>query len=94
MSSIYTRSDHAGCLVYSACKGALESATRSLARESGHRYNATVNFVCANSHFHRITLSSLAQPKGACTMKYLRATTLACSENEVFFSAAIWRKTC
>lgn len=45
MSSIYARSGHAGCLVYSACKGALESATRSLARELGHKYNATVNCV-------------------------------------------------
>ncbi|KAJ9633789.1 hypothetical protein H2201_008912 [Coniosporium apollinis] len=45
ISSIYARSGHAGCLVYSACKGAIESATRSLARELGQRYNATVNCV-------------------------------------------------
>ncbi|KAF9639252.1 gluconate 5-dehydrogenase [Lasiodiplodia theobromae] len=45
MSSIYARSGHSGCLVYSACKGAMESATRSLARELGHKYNATVNCV-------------------------------------------------
>ncbi|KAH7397465.1 putative gluconate 5-dehydrogenase [Pyrenochaeta sp. MPI-SDFR-AT-0127] len=45
MSSIYARSGHADCLVYSACKGAIESATRSLARELGQKYNATVNCV-------------------------------------------------
>lgn len=45
MSSIYARSGHAKCLVYSACKGAMESATRSLATELGHEYNATVNCV-------------------------------------------------
>jgi 3-oxoacyl-[acyl-carrier protein] reductase len=45
MSSIYARSGHANCLVYSACKGAIESATRSLARELGHSHNATVNCV-------------------------------------------------
>ncbi|TKX19988.1 hypothetical protein C1H76_7872 [Elsinoe australis] len=45
MSSIYARSGHSDCLVYSACKGALESATRSLARELGHAHNATVNCV-------------------------------------------------
>ncbi|RYN23084.1 hypothetical protein AA0114_g12862 [Alternaria tenuissima] len=45
MSSIYARSGHADCLVYSACKGAIESATRCLARELGHKYNATVNCV-------------------------------------------------
>ncbi|KAJ9631094.1 hypothetical protein H2203_001625 [Taxawa tesnikishii (nom. ined.)] len=45
MSSIYARSGHSDCLVYTACKGAIESATRSLARELGHKYNATVNCV-------------------------------------------------
>ncbi|GME33287.1 Gluconate 5-dehydrogenase [Neofusicoccum parvum] len=45
MSSMYSRSGHAGCLVYSACTGGMESATRSLARELGHKYNATVNCV-------------------------------------------------
>lgn len=45
ISSVYARSGHANCLVYSACKGALETATRSLARELGHKYNATVNCV-------------------------------------------------
>ncbi|KAL9616682.1 MAG: hypothetical protein Q9160_008470 [Pyrenula sp. 1 TL-2023] len=45
MSSIYARSGHAGVLVYSACKGAMETATRSLATELGHKYNATVNCV-------------------------------------------------
>lgn len=45
MSSIYARSGHADCLVYSACKGGMEAATRSLARELGHKYKATVNCV-------------------------------------------------
>lgn len=45
MSSIYARSGDAGVLVYSACKGAMETATRCLARELGHKHNATVNCV-------------------------------------------------
>lgn len=45
MSSIYARSGHAGVVTYSACKGALECATRSLATELGHKYNATVNCI-------------------------------------------------
>ncbi|KAJ4304926.1 hypothetical protein N0V90_000454 [Kalmusia sp. IMI 367209] len=45
ISSIYARSGHANCSVYSACKGALETATRSLATELGHKYNATINCV-------------------------------------------------
>lgn len=45
MSSMYARSGHAGCLVYSACKGGIESATRALSRELGQKYNATVNCV-------------------------------------------------
>lgn len=45
MSSIYARSGNAGVVVYSACKGAMETATRSLASELGHKYNATVNCV-------------------------------------------------
>ncbi|KAF2017952.1 gluconate 5-dehydrogenase [Aaosphaeria arxii CBS 175.79] len=45
MSSIYARSGHADVLVYSACKGAMESATRCLARELGHKYHATVNCI-------------------------------------------------
>ncbi|RAL14193.1 SDR family NAD(P)-dependent oxidoreductase [Aspergillus homomorphus CBS 101889] len=44
-SSSYARDGHPGCAAYVACKGAIESVTRSLAKELGHRYNATVNSV-------------------------------------------------
>ena len=44
-SSIYARSGHSNCVVYSACKVALETATRCLSRELGYKYNATVNCV-------------------------------------------------
>lgn len=44
-SSIYARDGQAGCLAYVGCKGAIESLTRSLARELGHKYNATVNCI-------------------------------------------------
>ncbi|KAK1139409.1 hypothetical protein N8T08_000772 [Aspergillus melleus] len=44
-SSIYARDGHTGCLAYVGCKGAIESLTRSLARELGHKYNATVNCI-------------------------------------------------
>lgn len=45
MSSVYARDGNPGCLAYVACKGALETISRSLARELGHKYHATVNCV-------------------------------------------------
>ena len=45
MSSVYARDGNPGCLAYVACKDALESISRSLARELGHKYHATVNCV-------------------------------------------------
>ncbi|KAL5363216.1 putative gluconate 5-dehydrogenase [Aspergillus floccosus] len=45
ISSSFARDGHAGSLAYVAAKGAIESITRSLARELGHKYNATVNCV-------------------------------------------------
>lgn len=45
LSSSYAVGGHAGSLVYVAAKGSLESTTRSLPRELGHKYNATVNCV-------------------------------------------------
>ncbi|OJJ98614.1 hypothetical protein ASPACDRAFT_1857134 [Aspergillus aculeatus ATCC 16872] len=44
-SSSYARDGHPGCAAYVAAKGAIESLTRSLATELGHKYNATVNCV-------------------------------------------------
>ncbi|KAL4891856.1 putative gluconate 5-dehydrogenase [Aspergillus ambiguus] len=46
ISSSYARDGHAGSLAYVAAKGAIESVTRSLSRELGQKYNATVNCVC------------------------------------------------
>ncbi|KAI9929634.1 hypothetical protein ASPWEDRAFT_134436 [Aspergillus wentii DTO 134E9] len=45
LSTICARDGQPGCLAYVACKGGMESATRSLAKELGHKYNATVNCV-------------------------------------------------
>lgn len=45
LSSSYARDGHAGCFAYVACKGAMESLTRSLSRALGHKYHATVNCV-------------------------------------------------
>ncbi|RVX73378.1 hypothetical protein B0A52_03020 [Exophiala mesophila] len=45
LSSVFARSGPLDCMSYAASKGAMESATRSLARELGHKYNATVNCV-------------------------------------------------
>ncbi|KAL4914507.1 hypothetical protein BDW62DRAFT_204523 [Aspergillus aurantiobrunneus] len=45
LSSSYAVDGHAGSLAYVAAKGAVESVTRSLARELGHKHNATVNCV-------------------------------------------------
>lgn len=44
-SSSYAQDGHTGCMAYSASKGAIESVTRSLARELGQKHNATVNCV-------------------------------------------------
>lgn len=46
LSSVYARDGQPGCLTYVACKGAMESVTRSLATELGHKYHATINCVC------------------------------------------------
>ena len=45
LSSVFARSGPLDCTAYAASKGALESATRALARELGHKYNATINCV-------------------------------------------------
>ncbi|KNG80967.1 gluconate 5-dehydrogenase [Aspergillus nomiae NRRL 13137] len=45
LSSVYARDGQPGCLAYVASKGAMESLTRSLAKELGHKYNATINCV-------------------------------------------------
>ncbi|KAJ5101178.1 gluconate 5-dehydrogenase [Penicillium angulare] len=45
LSSSYSRDGHAGCLAYTACKGGIESVTRSLSRALGQKYNATVNCI-------------------------------------------------
>lgn len=46
ISSVYARDGQPGCLAYVACKGGMESVTRSLAKELGHKYHATINCVC------------------------------------------------
>ncbi|KAE8154135.1 short chain dehydrogenase [Aspergillus avenaceus] len=46
LSSAYARDGQSGCLAYVACKGAMESLTRSLARDLSHNYQATINCVC------------------------------------------------
>jgi 3-oxoacyl-[acyl-carrier protein] reductase len=45
LSSVFARSGPVDCTAYAASKGALESATRALARELGHKFNATINCV-------------------------------------------------
>ncbi|GMG47030.1 unnamed protein product [Aspergillus oryzae var. brunneus] len=45
LSRVYARDGQPGCLAYVASKGAMESLTRSLAKELGHKYSATINCV-------------------------------------------------
>ncbi|PLB47408.1 putative gluconate 5-dehydrogenase [Aspergillus steynii IBT 23096] len=64
-SSSYAHDGHAGCLAYVGCKGAIESLTRSLARELGHKYNATVNCVCPGPVATELWQQSLQDPETA-----------------------------
>lgn len=61
-SSSYARDGHAGCLAYVACKGAVESLTRSLARALGHKYNATVNCVSPGPTNTELWAQSIRDP--------------------------------
>jgi 3-oxoacyl-[acyl-carrier protein] reductase len=65
MSSIYAHDGHAGSLAYVGSKGALESITRSLARELGHRYNATVNCISPGPVGTELWTQSTADPNAS-----------------------------
>ncbi|KAL4945552.1 hypothetical protein BDV06DRAFT_230644 [Aspergillus oleicola] len=45
VSSSYAVDGHTGSLAYVAAKGSIEAVTRSLSKELGHKYNATVNCI-------------------------------------------------
>ncbi|KAL4947880.1 hypothetical protein BDW69DRAFT_203933 [Aspergillus filifer] len=45
VSSSYAIDGHMGSLAYVAAKGSIEAVTRSLSKELGHKYNATVNCI-------------------------------------------------
>ncbi|KAL4798406.1 putative gluconate 5-dehydrogenase [Aspergillus venezuelensis] len=45
VSSSYAIDGHTGSLAYIAAKGSIEAVTRSLSKELGHKYNATVNCI-------------------------------------------------
>jgi NAD(P)-dependent dehydrogenase (short-subunit alcohol dehydrogenase family) len=63
LSSSYARDGHAGCLAYVACKGAMESLTRSLSRALGHKYNATVNCVSPGPTNTELWAQSIQDPE-------------------------------
>ncbi|KAE8131052.1 hypothetical protein BDV38DRAFT_33835 [Aspergillus pseudotamarii] len=63
LSSVYARDGQPGCLAYVASKGAMESLTRSLAKELGHKYNATINCVCPGPVNTELWASTIQDPE-------------------------------
>lgn len=77
MSSVYAPDGNPGCLAYVACKGALETISRSLARELGHKYHATVNCVNPGPVNTELWGRSIEDPETQKTWDYIIESTPA-----------------